>query len=89
MPIDIPYSTANILHVETYNNDTEQMIFIDSECPKPFIGQIVYYTVDNKIISKGCYSRHNGEGTIKVDWVETGLSEPARPIEPVIPKIFI
>lgn len=87
MHIDIPYKTATILYVETYSNG-DQLIFIDAQCPSAVPGQIVYYVIDDHIVGKGCYSKYDGSGAVDIIWVETGISEPAPPIEQDLPKVI-
>lgn len=80
MSIDIP-AYSQVLFVGDYSEigDGEgQVVFLNSKCPM-IEGKILYLTVDDKIISKGCYDNKNDKLTII--WIDTDLNEPAPEIK--------
>ena len=92
MPMDIPES--EIVYVMEGELRNEGTIFLKAYCPTQHLGQFVYVVLDGMVIRKGCYkpTKHNGEQTLSVVWIEENIKgEKAPEIErvPVYPDPVI
>ena len=92
MPMDIPES--EIVYVMEGELRNEGTVFLKANCPTRHLGQFVYVVLDGMVIRKGCYksTKHNGEQTLSVVWIEENIKgEKAPEIErvPVYPDPVI